>query len=115
MAILSKLTNFNLLASLTVTPETLLEKATSVQKYIRLMKQDFSNLESTVNGTKSYWIGEAGDAHRNYYESQKEEIETIFARLAEDVRDLQTMSGVYSQTEQQVRELAQELPSDVIV
>ncbi|MCC8151646.1 MAG: WXG100 family type VII secretion target [Lachnospiraceae bacterium] len=109
------LTQTGFLSSLTVTPEVMLQKANSVQKYIRLMRQDFSNLENTVNKTQSYWIGEAGDAHREFYQSKKEEIETIFARLTEDVTDLQTMAGVYSQTEKEVTELAQDLPADVII
>ncbi len=105
----------NFLESLTVTPEVMLQKAASVQKHIRQMQQDFKNLENTVNKTASYWIGEAGDAHREFYESKKEDIETIFARLTEDVTDLQTMSAQYSKTEKVVTEIAQDLPADVIV
>lgn len=103
------------LQSLTVTPERLQEKAVTVQKRIRQMKQDFTDLENCVNRTRGYWIGEAGDAHREFYTSKKEDIRAAFARLDEDVSDLQSMAAVYARTEQAAAALAEDLPSDAIV
>lgn len=103
------------LTSLTVTPEQLLEKAITAQNQIRRMQQNFQDLENCVNKTKGYWIGEAGDTHRDFYTSKKEEIRTVFARLNEDVSDLQSMAAVYTRTEQDVTAIAEDLPSDAIV
>ncbi len=115
MAGLYGLLGGNILSSLKVTPEVMQSKASVVLKHVREMQIQFQNLENSVNRTKNYWIGEAGDAHRAYYSSRKEEIEEIFARLNEDVTDLQKMAAVYAQTEMETEEMAEALPSDVIV
>lgn len=103
------------LASLTVDPEVMRQKAATVEGKIREMKSAFEELGTTVDKTKNYWIGEAGDAHRTYFTDRKPEIEEIFQRLSEHVRDLNQMASVYSGTEQEVKELSEGLPSDVIV
>lgn len=103
------------LTSLTVTPEMMNEKAASVEIKIMTMKRVFAEVERTVNRTKGYWIGEAGDEHRQFYYSKQEDINEIFARLTEDVQDLRTMAAVYSKTENEAKEIAADLPSDVII
>lgn len=105
----------NFLTSLTVDPEVMRQKAVTVEGKIREMRSAFDALELTVNKTKGYWIGEAGDAHRAYFTDRKPQIEEIFQRLTEHVRDLNQMASVYSNTEQEVKELSEDLPSDVIV
>lgn len=102
------------LSALTVDPDVMVAKANAVQGRIREMQASFSALENTVNKTKNYWIGEAGDAHREFYTKQKSNIDEIFKRLTEDVSDLHQMAAVYSSTEQQVADIAEDLPSDVI-
>lgn len=112
------LTNINrgsFLTSLTTNPDVMLAKATSVQRRIREMQTAFRELESTVNKTRQYWIGEAGDAHRDYYDEHKKDVEEVFMRLSEDVTDLREMARVYATTESEVTDLAEDLPSDVIV
>ena len=104
----------NLLSVLTVEPDVMVAKANIVHGKIREMQTSFSALENTVNKTRNYWVGEAGDAHRELYTKQKENIEEIFKRLTEDVTDLHQMAAVYSSTEQQVADIAEDLPSDVI-
>lgn len=105
----------NFLTSLTVEPDILLSQARAADSSINKMKNIFTELESIVNGTNSYWIGEAGDAHRQIYQGKKEEISDIFARLKEDVCDLQQMASLYAATENEVTEIANDLPADVII
>lgn len=103
-----------LLSTLTVEPDVMVAKANAVQGRIREMQASFNALENTVNKTKNYWIGEAGDVHRELYTKQKSNIDEIFKRLAEDVTDLHRMAAEYSSTERQVTAIAEDLPSDVI-
>lgn len=100
---------------LNTNPEIMLLKATSVQEKIRQMQMAFQELEVTINKTKQYWLGEAGDAHREYYNEKKEVVREIFARLSEDVTDLREMAMVYSGAEAEAKEISGDLPSDVIV
>ncbi len=109
------LTLDNFLSVLKVDPQVMLTKASTVNTQIGNMKKAFEELEASVNNTKNYWIGDAGDAHRAYYTNRKAEIEEIFARLQEHVTDLQQMSAAYSGAEQESEATAEELPSDVIV
>lgn len=105
----------NFLSSLTTNPDVMVSKASTVQVKIREMQAAFQELERTVNKTHQYWIGEAGDAHREFYNEQRDNIQEIFLRLSEDVTDLKEMAMVYSATEHEVKELSLDLPSDVIV
>lgn len=103
------------LSSLLVDPEVMRHKAAAAQKKIQEMQNVFDAMETTVNRTNNYWIGEAGDAHREYFIQKKPEIEEMFKRLNEHVRDLNQMASVYANVEKEVTEISEDLPADVIV
>lgn len=103
------------LSTLLVEPDALRQKASTAEKKIQAMQTVFEEMEATVNRTNNYWIGEAGDVHREYFISKKPDIEEIFQRLTEHVRELNQMASVYSNAEKEVTELVQDLPADVIV
>ena len=105
----------DLLNSLKVDPDVMRNKAALVQEKIRDMQTAFESLENTVRKTQNYWIGEAGDAHREMFFKSEDDREEIFKRLMEDVTDLNQMADVYSTTEREVKEISEELPSDVII
>lgn len=96
-------------------PDVMRAKAAAVQVKIREMQASFEALENTIRKTQTYWIGEAGDAHRDFFNKTKEEREEILKRLMEDVTDLNQMAAQYSSTEKEVAALSEELPSDVII
>lgn len=98
-----------------VTPEELIRKAGELQGKITKIQKEFDSLEQNVNHTVSYWIGEAGDTYRNKYKEFKPGVQEIIRRLEEHVQDLNAMAGVYQKTESEVKEVIEELPSDVIV
>ena len=114
MAILG-LGSFDFLSSLTVDPDVMRSKAVVVQGKIKEMQTAFEALENTVRKTQNYWIGEAGDAHRDFFFNHKEEIEEIFKCLSEDVTDLNQMAMVYTEANNEAKEMAEELPADVII
>ncbi len=98
-----------------VTTAELYAKSQSISQLLSRMQGNFQGLKVTVDKTGNYWIGEAGDAHREMYREMVPHIEEIAQRLQEHIRELQEIAGVYEETEHQVQELAESLPSDVIV
>lgn len=98
-----------------VTPQQLLTKADEVSKKVDSLKRAFDQMEVLVNGTQTYWKGEAGDAHREIYKSEKETIEAMIKRLSEHPADLRVIAQNYMNVESAVTSMAVELPGDVIV
>ena len=52
---------------LLVTPDVLNQKAVEVEKNINNMRQRFDAMKTLVEKSKGYWLGEAGDMHRQNY------------------------------------------------
>ena len=99
---------------LKVTPQQLKIKADQVSKEVDEMTKAFAQLAQIVSRTSHYWIGEAGDAHREIYEKNKDDIEVILRKLREHPTDLLMMAGVYEETEIKVENISMQLPEDVI-
>ena len=89
-------------------------KAQTVSNSIRNMANCFEQLETIVNRTSYYWIGEAGDIHRKIYKDQKPQIDEIMKRLKEHPVDLVTIAQTYDSAESAVQSMAAELPGDII-
>ena len=100
---------------LKVTPEVLVSKADEVIKDVSSIKQAMDTIQQKVEGTKAYWIGEAGDLHRKLYNDQKESIDDMMRRLAEHPRDLKTIASNYMTTEKEVENIANALTDNVII
>lgn len=115
MAILIPFNLSDFISSLTVDPEVMRQKSVTTGNKINEMKKAFEALEATVNKTNNYWIGEAGDAHREFFHSSKPEIEEMFQRLSEHARELGEMAATYSDAERQATQLSEDLPPDVIL
>lgn len=89
-------------------------KAQAVSSSIKSMKNCFEQLENIINRTSYYWIGEAGDMHRNIYKEQKSQVDEMMKRLKEHPVDLVTIAQTYESTESMVQSMAAELPGDII-
>lgn len=103
------------ISSLKVDPEVLYQKSVTSGEKISQMKTVFEELETIVNKTTQYWLGEAADAHREFFNSTKPDIEEIFKRLSEHARELGEMAVTYANVERKVAQLSEDLPSDVII
>ena len=90
------------------------DKAQTVSRQIRNMESCFEQLDTIVNRTSYYWIGEAGDRHRALYREQKPHVEEMMKRLKEHPADLQAIAQNYGMAEFAVQSIAAELPDDVI-
>lgn len=64
-----------------VKTETLVSQSEEVSKQILNTEKAFNELKSLVSSTSSYWIGEAGEAHRTNYMNRQSEVETAIRRL----------------------------------
>ena len=100
---------------LKVTPEQLILKADEVLEDVNTMKTCIDTIQEKVDGTKGYWIGEAGELHRNLYYNQKENIDLIMRRLDEHPKDLKVIAGKYTAVEKEVEGIANALTDNVIV
>lgn len=113
--ILKRLPSDEFFSSLKVDPEVLYQKSVTSGEKISQMKTVFEELETIVNKTTQYWMGEAADAHREFFNSAKPDIEEIFKRLSEHARELGEMAATYANVEREVAQLSEDLPSDVII
>lgn len=102
--------NANAIGVIKVTPEEMAAAASELSGYISTMNECFQQMKNTMQQCESYWVGEAGNAHRNLYQEQVAATEETIARYQEHVRDLNTMAGVYSEAEAQATAKADELP-----
>lgn len=83
-----------------VTTSDLKRKADEVVSRIDRVQKLFERMDACIKGTKGYWIGAGGEAHRNAYEMEKETIALILCRLREYPVDLLKISGNYESGEQ---------------
>lgn len=97
-----------------VSTDVLVNKADAVSQSIRQMENCFDEMESIINRTVSYWIGEAGDMHRKLYKDELPNIEEMMRRLKEHPIDLNAIAQNYSITEQRVIEISNALAGDII-
>jgi len=101
---------------LKVTPEVLRTKSDQVQTEITNMRQHFEVMTQSVSRSISYWVGEACDLHRSIYEARKPEIEEMFLRFGEHVRDLNLMAQEYQTAEDTIIDAGVDpLPTEVIL
>lgn len=101
-------------ASVKVSTEQLAAQAAEVRRYGNDMKKNFKLLSDTLDKTKNYWLGEAGEAHRKMYEEQKDAIDEMLRRLLEHPGDLEAIAGNYQQAESINVTTAQGLPDSII-
>lgn len=98
-----------------VSPEVLVTQAEEVRRLGKDMKNRFQNLQNTIERTRGYWIGEAGELHRKLYDEQKDNINQMLRRLLEHPDDLLAISENYKAAERTNVESATVLSADVIV
>lgn len=101
--------------TLKVTPEVLHSKAELVNTKVSTMTKEFDKMSSLISRSNSYWVGKAGEVHRKTYLEKQPDIEDIFKRLNEHVRELHQMATVYIETEKATTEVAEALPNDIIL
>lgn len=82
-----------------VSPEVLVTQAEEVRRLGKDMKNRFENLQNTIERTRGYWIGDAGELHRKLYDEQKDDVDKMLRRLLEHPDDLLAIAGNYREAE----------------
>lgn len=97
-----------------VEPDVLDAKAQEVSSAVSQMEQLFNSIQATVDRTQYYWIGEAGNVHRNAFREQKDDIEVILKRLKEHPVDLRKIANTYRTTERDQTNISSQMSSNLI-
>lgn len=97
-----------------VTPSELRNKAASLRNEVLGMQRVYSNLETKLNATSYYWIGEAGDLHRKLYQEQKKDLEALIVSLLEHAKDLEDIANEYEGVEVDVEAIVETLATDAL-
>lgn len=97
-----------------VSYEVLRTKSEEVLNYITKLTDQFSEMKTLMDGTQSYWIGEAGTTHRNNYQKKQPDVENALNRLKEHVTDLRSIAGIYESVEKNIVSDVNTLTSHVI-
>lgn len=100
-------------ARIRVDTNALVSQADTVSRLCNDMTVRFDNIKCIMDKTKGYWLGEAGDLHRQSYEEQIENIQLMLRRLKEHPEDLLAITENYRQTETSNAEVGRGLPSNI--
>lgn len=97
-----------------VSSEQIRETGEFIEQKTEIIGRQLGEMQDTVRMTAGFWEGEGGDLCREAFESFRESIAELTARLMEDVEDLEKIAGVYEESEKTAQEEANALPEDVI-
>ena len=98
-----------------VSPESLTAQADRVLQRIHSVEEHFQNMEKTVRQSANYWVGDAGDAHRQVYGEYAEEIRKMLDMMRKTASVLEAMAENYRTGETEAEAEAVGLPTDIIV
>ena len=71
--------------------------AATLREKIQKAETSYENVMTIVKNTERYWIGEAGNEHRNAFLEERDDIDQILLRLKEHPTDLLAIAGVVEQ------------------
>ena len=100
---------------LKVTPEELKSKANEIKTQITKIEADWNKVSTLIDNSKSYWEGDASDMHRKSKKNIEADAQSVIKRLKEHPEDLMNMAGIYLETEEKAKQIANSLPDDIIV
>ena len=97
-----------------VNPSVLQNKAQDITGQIDRVEKALQNISDQINSSRNYWEGDASDTHRKKFKELQGDTRKVIRELRAHPRNLLTMAGLYSKTENQVQAEANSLPTDVI-
>ncbi len=97
------------------TPAQLVSVLTDISKSTYNLKSAFSEMNSIVQRTTTYWTGDAAELHRTLFKEQVPQVEAIIARFVDQADRLKQIADNYSGAIQDTKALVEDLPSDVIM
>ena len=79
--------------------------AATLREKIQKAETSYENVMTIVKNTERYWIGEAGNEHRNVFLEERDDIDQILLRLKEHPTDLVAIAGVAEQAAEKTKEI----------
>lgn len=104
----------NGLSTLEVKTELMYRQAEELREAVDDMRRQFQSIEDIMNKTRNYWIGAAGDVHRQRYDEQKDSIAVMLERLYEHPKELPEIAHYYEEAERGNTSEIEQLSSNVI-
>ena len=98
-----------------VRTEELRQAGRQIEVHTAALQRQLEDMQHTVQRTAGCWEGEGGSLCRDAFRSFRDEIETLVARLRQNVTDLETIAGVYEESETAASQMAEELPDNLIL
>ena len=99
---------------LKVSPEEMKKKAGKIQSQLNTIKKDWNRIDEIMQKTRSYWEGDASVKHKNHKSMLEDDLSYVLKRLQEHPEDLLKMAGIYEQSTENAKKIANSLPKDVI-
>ena len=93
----------------------LAERTDSAEQKINDIRNRFERMRQVVQNSGSYWEGDANEAHRREFQEYQDSIQEALARFTENVTDLRKIANIYQEAENEVQNISQDLPLDVII
>lgn len=97
-----------------VNPEVLISKASDIERGLQAIERDLRNINTQITNSKSFWEGDASNAHQERYQRINAEIEKLMPKLTKNPSNLLQMAGIYRSAERDSQAVAQSLPSNPI-
>lgn len=98
-----------------VTPEKLETISQDVVGKVEKVQKAFETVNGLISSTGQYWYGKGNNQMQNKYDTRKDDYERIFREIRDHVIKLQTIAGVYRETEKANQDIMDILPGDVII
>ena len=98
-----------------VATQVLAERADSAWQKIQDVRNCFERMEEIVQNSRGYWEGDANEAHCREFQEYQDDIQKALARFMENVTDLRKIANIYQEAENEVQNISQDLPLDVII
>ena len=89
------------------------DQSNLVRNDIKNIERHWKSIGKLINGTRSYWEGEASDAHIKIYRDVEPDVNKVIQRLSENPVKLQMEAGVYEAAEQAATADGNALPNDI--
>ena len=100
--------------TIVVKPEELVTKSAELRKEVVDLKNQFEIMNSLVEKTKNYWLGEAGNFHRDMYNQSVQEEPALIKSLEEYSDALNKIAANYEGNEKKLVEKAGALSGDIL-
>ena len=99
---------------LLVRPDRLIEAAAEVSRLTHMLTADFDRMQTLVDRSSYYWLGETGREYRREFAQQKQETREILDRFRDYPDDLLRMAGLYEESERKNAQVFEGLPLDIL-